>query len=186
MISFIFYEVEVMKIKYILVLLLLSSSQILFAANIQKVTVNFDAPEKFTDFQSREMRSTKDQERLMTQLQKLINHSADKTLAQDLQLKITVKDVDIAGRFVYPGGSIDLRTNFYNNNTRAVRVVKDSDKASLDFDYELLDKNGSVLKQGHETLSTRNIKLNGRTRFKYKHSNFGYIMPKFDVWLKKL
>lgn len=175
-----------MKTKYILIGFLMSFSQLLFAANIQKVTVNFDAPEKFADFQSRETRSSKDQERLMKQLQKLINQSVEKTLTQDMQLKITVKDVDIAGRFVYPGGSIDLRTNINNNDTRAVRVVKDSDKASLEFDYELIDKDGTVLKQGHETLSTRNIKLNGRTRLKYKHSNFGYIMPEFDEWLKKL
>lgn len=175
-----------MKIKFILLLLLAGCSQVLFAANIQKATVNFDAPEKFADFQSREMRSTKDQERLMKQLQKLINQSAEKALTQDVQLKIIVKDVDIAGRFVYPGGSIDLRANITNNDTRAVRVVKDSDKASLEFDFELVDMNGTVLKQGHETLSTRNIKLNGRSRLKYQHSNFGYIMPLFDDWLKTL
>ena len=175
-----------MKTKYILIALFMSFSQVLFAENAQKVTVNFDAPEKYADFQSSENRSAKDQERLMKQLQKLINKSAEKTLAKDVQLEITVKDVDIAGRLVYPGGSIDLRSDVYNNDTRAVRVVRDSDRATLDFDFQLKDKNGDVVKQGHKVLTTTDIRLSGRLRLKYKHSNFGYIMPLVDEWLKTL
>jgi len=176
-----------MKTKKILMAaLLMAVTQILFAANNQTTTVNFTAPEKFKDFQSRENKSAKDQERLMQQMRKLINQSAKKILAKDLQLTLTVKDVDMAGRLVYPGGSIDLRTNIVNNDTRAIRVIRDIDRELLDFDYQLTNTQGDVIKQGHKVLSTRNIKSSTNSRLKYQNSNFGYIMLEFDRWLKKL
>jgi hypothetical protein len=92
----------------------------------------------------------------------------------------------MAGRLVYPGGSIDLRSNIVNHDTRAIRVVKDSDRELLDFDYQLTNSQGDVIKQGHEVLSTRNIKSSANSRLKYQRGNFGYIMPEFDKWLKKL
>jgi hypothetical protein len=176
-----------MKTRIILMLFLsMALNTALSAEKSSRVTVNFDSPEKFTDFQSSENRSSKDQKRLMVQLQKMIDKSVEKKLAKDAQLKITVKDVDMPGRFIYPGGSIDLRMNINNNNTQAVRVVKDADRALFDFDYELIDKNGKVQKQGHEVLSSRNLNFSARSKLKYQQGNFEYIMPMFDTWLGKL
>lgn len=175
-----------MNIKYYLAIVLFIFTQCVSALKTEVVTISFDKPDQFTDFKLRDHRSSKDQQRLMTEMEKFIHNSIEKTSFHGAQLNIVVTDVDMAGRFVYPGGNIDLRSNLRNNSMDSVRVVKESDRALLDFDFEILDKNGKILKQGQEHLKSMGLQLSRYSRVKYNRGNFNYIMPLFDEWLASL
>jgi hypothetical protein len=172
--------------KNYLAIILFVFTQGAYALNSEVVIISFDKPDRFTDFKLRDHRSSKDQQRLTTEMKKFIHKSVDKTPFKGAQLKIVVTDVDMAGRFVYPGGSIDLRSNIRNNSMDSVRVVKESDRALLDFDFEILDKDGKILKQGKEHLKTMGLQLSRYSRLKYNRGNFNYVMPLFDEWLESL
>jgi hypothetical protein len=175
-----------MNNKYYLVVILFVFTQCAYALKSESVIISFDNPDRFTDFKSRDIRSTKDQERLMAEMKKFIRQSVEKSSINGAQLNIVVTDVDMAGRFVYPGGSIDLRTNIRNNSMDSVRVVKESDRVHFDFDFEILDEKGEILNQGKEHLSLMGIQLTRYSRLKHKHGNFNYVMPLFEEWLKLL
>jgi hypothetical protein len=175
-----------MNIKHYLPLILILFTQFSYALNSETVTISFDKPDRFTDFKTRDIRSTKDQERLMSEMKKFIRQSVKKSSINGAQLKIFVTDVDMAGRFVYPGGSLDLRNNIRNNSMDSVRVVKESDRVHFDFDFEILDEKGAILKQGKEHLSSMGIQLTRYSRLKHKNGNFNYVMPLFEEWLKSL
>jgi hypothetical protein len=175
-----------MNNKHYFTIILFVFTQFSYALNNEVVIISFDKPDKFTDFKLRDHRSNKDQERLMNEMEKFIHKSVAKTSFKGAQLKIIVTDVDMAGRFVYPGESIDLRTNIRNNSMDSVRVVKQSDRVHLDFYFEILDDKGKVLNQGKEHLSSMGLQLSRYSKLKYNRGNFNYVLPLFDEWLKSL
>jgi len=136
-------------------------------------TVNFNNPEKFTDFKTRIHSTVIDREKLTEQLQGLMIKSVAEILSNDSSLQIVVNNVDMAGGFLH--GGYDL-----------FRVVRDTDRIRLEFSYRLLDANGTVLKEDHVNLTTRNPRLLQRQAKKYVRSYFSNEMPLFDSWLNGL
>ena len=176
-----------MKIKISLkIILLVLFTQFGFAATDVTSVVEFDQPEGFTDFKIRTNLNTRDQNRLMKQLKKLISKSVNKKLTHGNVLKVIIQDIDMAGRFVYSGDNIDARGAFINFNNESLRVVNDSDRVSVDFIYELTDAKGNIIVNGDSHLSSKNPKFLNRSNKKYRRSYFTYVMPLFDQWLEKL
>ncbi|MBL4660241.1 MAG: DUF3016 domain-containing protein [Alcanivoracaceae bacterium] len=136
-------------------------------------TVNFNNPEKFTDFKTRIHSTVIDREKLMEQLQGLMIKSAANILSNDSSLQIVVNNIDMAGGFLYGGHHL-------------FRVINDTDRIRLEFSYRLLDISGSVLKEDHVNLTTRNPRLLKRETKKYNHSYFSNEMLLFDNWLSGL
>jgi hypothetical protein len=64
-----------------------------------QTTVNFNNPEKFTDFKSQVNLYNKDREKLMNELGELIIASSNNILPNDNRLEILINNIDMAGRF---------------------------------------------------------------------------------------
>ena len=133
--------------------------------------IEFNMPEKFTDFSSNENRNAKDREKLMGQLSDLMTKSISKNSKDTFE--ITVNDIDMMGRFIL-------------TNTDFVRVVKEFDRTRFEFSYKMIDSEGKVVKQGDVNLTDRNpLNLKNQSN-KYKSTYFSNEMRLFDDWLKAL
>ncbi|MCF6299973.1 MAG: DUF3016 domain-containing protein [Proteobacteria bacterium] len=161
-----------LKLK-ITAILLTAIASVSFAGEGITTTVNFNKPEKFTDFKTVINLSVKDRERLMQQLQELMSTSVANILTEGNSLEIMIDNIDLAGNFHYIDGNY-------------VRIVENSDRIRLEFSYRLLDTDGKVIKQADVELTSRDSKLLNRFGRKYKASYFSYEMPLFDDWLSKL
>jgi len=135
--------------------------------------VNFNQPEKFTDFKTKGISGAKDKERLMKELTQLIAASVAEFLDKGNIFEITINNIDMAGSFL-------------NLGTEYVRTISDSDRIRFDFSYQLFDKKSETIKQGEVRLTNRNPKIFKRIRSKYDHTKFPYEMQLFDNWLQKL
>jgi len=166
--------------------LVLFFSASVFAEEQNVVKVKFEHPEKYTDFKSVQNNSKISRERLMRELPELFAKSAKKSLAKGQHLELVISDIDMAGTFVYSGNNIDTRGNYVNPNSEAVRVVNESDRVTLEFNYQLFDENNKLVKQGDVNLSNRKLRLSKRPARQYRNTNFLYLMPLFDEWLKTL
>ncbi len=136
------------------------------------VTVDFNQPEKFTDFKTQASTRAKDRERLMQQLTELMQKSASKFMPADNTLDISINNIDMAGSFLYG------RSNLY-------RVVQEFDRILIDFSYQLKDSTGKITQQGDVNLTSRDSKPVRRSISKYRNSHFAHEMPLFDKWMKK-
>lgn len=164
-----------MRQSIILMLVLLIVNASLVQAS-PETTVNFNIPEKFTDFKTTANLRLNDREMLMDQLTKLIKESTNKILNKGNYLEITINNIDMAGMFLY-------------SNSDLVRIVKDSDRVRLEFAYRLFDASGSLIKQDDANLTSRNLNLlksQYRKAKQYKHTHFTHEMPLFDDWLLQI
>lgn len=103
-------------------------------------TVEFVQPEKYTDIQLRNMSAESTSAQLLPDLERYIQKQAKLYLPEGEQLRLKITDIDDAG-WIRPLGA----------NPR--RVVRSSQPARVDFEYEFVDKAGKVLDSGRETLS---------------------------------
>lgn len=156
-----------------LVLCLLLLSNAAFTSDDTKVRIDFENPEKFTDFKTQINLRIKDREMLMKQLTKLMVKSVDKHISKGRKMNVTINNIDMAGTFL-------------NKNSDLYRVVRDSDRVLINFSYKLFDTNGQLIKKEDVNLSSRHNKFRKRVAKKYQHTHFANEMPLFDKWLKTL
>lgn len=153
---------------FVLSLMLVSAN-----AETQTVTIDFDSPEKFTDFKTEISLRAKDREKLMKQLTKLMTSSIEKHFKNGQSMKMVVYNVDMAGSFLLGGGDL-------------VRTVREGDRIRFEFSYSLFDSDGKTIKQDNVNLTSRDAKPISRVHQKYRHTHFTHEMPLFDDWLKTL
>lgn len=143
------------------------------AIGVEKLSnkIEFNMPEKFTDFSSQINRTAKDRKKLMDQLTELMNDSIAKYSKHTFE--IMVNDIDMVGRLKL-------------TNTNFIRVVNDYDRTRVEFSYKMLDAAGKIVKQEEVNLTDR--KPNGliSRSIKYKKTLFGNEIRLFDDWLKNL
>ena len=138
-----------------------------------ETTVNFNKPEKFTDFKTMVNLSAKDREMLMNELRELMIKSVVDILPKGNNMLIMINNIDMAGGFMY--GKYDL-----------FRVVRDTDRMRFDFSYRMLDASGVIVREDKVHLTSRNPKVLKRETKKYNHSHFAFEMILFDNWLRDL
>ena len=121
------------------------------AAAESRVTVAYEAPDKFTDFTSSGFGTASDQDLkyltglFTTHLEKL----AKRLLPADERLEITFKDIDLAGQFEPERGP-----NFQN-----VRIFRDITFPRMHFGFRLLGSDGRVLAEGERKLTDLNYNM---------------------------
>jgi len=113
-------------------------------AGDSRINVRFIAPEKFTDVRdswSGDSESYRDG--VLKDLRAFLQQRGEGVLREDLQLKIEVTDVDLAGDFE----PWQFRSN------QDIRVVKDLYPVRIKLVFQLTDSSGEVLAEGERTLS---------------------------------
>lgn len=110
------------------------------AAPASHVTVNYVAPEKLTDFTSSGFGATSEKtpKSLTEFFTAHIDQLAKRYLTADERLGITVKDIDLAGRYEPERGP-----NFQN-----VRIYRDITFPPMTLSFRLLGPDGKVLIEG--------------------------------------
>ena len=159
-------------IKNICLVLIAFMANQTIAANVQ-TTVNFNNPEKFTDFKSQVNSQVKDRKKLMDELQKLIVAASNKVLPNDSKLEISINNIDMAGR---------INQGFIDN----YRVINETDRIKLEFSYRMLNIDGKTIQEDNVILTTRNPMALRNKSNNYKHTHFTYEMPLYNRWLRKL
>ncbi len=155
-------------------IVLLTLFMIGFGSNIQaKTEINFDQPEKFMDFRSRDVLTSIDRNRLTADLSKNIEKLAEQILPANHSMNITFTDIDMAGN-IFPGAN-EIR-----------KVSNNTDRTLLKFDYEIIDNNGESIKKGQEKLINMyfNNAMNREAK-QFRQSRFKHELVLFSRWLKK-
>jgi hypothetical protein len=162
-----------MKFNYIFLSLVFLLSIKTSQAQDTSIKINFIQVEKFTDFQSQENKTVKNQTELMKELTKLMEKSISTKIPKGYKMEVNISNVDMAGRYTYGGG-------------QAVRVVQDTDRVTMAFNYQLYNIAGEVISEGDLYLNDRNPQVLKRRAVKYKYTNFPLEMALFNNWLNKL
>ena len=152
-------------------MLFIFASQLTFAAEQPENKIEYNTPEKFTDFSSDENRNARDREKLMKQLTGLMKESIAKR--SKYTFEIMVNDIDMTGR-------MELTKSGF------IRIVEDFDRTRFEFKYQMFDSSGKMVKQGDVNLSDRNPHSLQKRSIKYKNSLFGNEMILFNDWLESL
>lgn len=109
-----------------------------------RVTVNFDHPEKFTEVRdnSTDFENERGCERFLPFLKEYLEQRAGKLLPAGQKLTITFTDIDLAGDFE-PWRGMEFHD---------VRIVKDIYVPRMNFSFKVTDEAGQVVKEGEEKL----------------------------------
>ncbi len=143
-----------------------------YAKENSLVQVSYTNPEKFTDFETRLGASDR-----LDRLKKDLSHNLEKIWKKNItdgsRLSINFTDIDMAGRIIIGIEQI-----------REVRV--DTDRSVVEFDYTITDKNGEVIKSGHEKLVNNNLARLDRSTFLYDNSRLKYEVAEMAKWIQAL
>ena len=136
-----------------------------------RVTVTFQAPEKFTDFRDSFPGTDKGQEHYMTLIRKFIVEEVGRRLAEGQTLSVTFTDIDLAGDFL-PAVSRGIDD---------IRIVKEIYFPRMNLNFELRDASGAVLKQGERKL----IDMNFMSSLSFRKSDeLFYDLEMLRNWLR--
>jgi hypothetical protein len=121
---------------------------------LQRVSVKWVEPTSFTDVREPNFSSAKFRKRVFSQLEKHLDKLA-KDLPAGQSLNIVVSDVDLAGR-IEPASFIG-----FSRSMDDIRIMRNVDIPRLNFDYEIVDGTGNVIRS--EKVSLKNMSyLHGR------------------------
>ena len=140
-----------------------------FAATVTEVraTVNFEDPDKFTDFNDSSLRTASGKKHYMAKIRELVELQANKLLPAGQKLTIIFTDIDLAGAF--PASA---------PHANALREMRDGYSIPrMKFTYRVTDATGAVLKEGTEDVSEFNY-----TRSHWEESDPNLAMLR--VWLE--
>lgn len=107
-----------------------------------RIEVLFEKPENFTDAKDSQMGTEKGRDAILSDLRSFIQDRAVGIIPAGAKLKMTFTEVDLAGDY----------EPWRSASTMDVRIVKDIYPPRFDFSYQLIDANGTVLKEGKEQL----------------------------------
>lgn len=134
----------------------------------ERMTVTWVNPKEFTDVKPSMGVASKFRERTMTLLTEYMNELASE-LPEDQTLNIKVTDVDLAGR-VWPGA-------------REVRVVRQLEIPRMDFSYELLNADGSVVKS--DTVELKDMGFMDSVGRTFRNDPLKYEKNMLQDWFNK-
>lgn len=118
-----------------------------------RVEVNYDHPENFTDLKDAYMPTDKGQQAYMEEIREYVQKTAGRRLPDGQKLSITFTDIDMAGDFEPWRGP----------SATDVRIVKAIYVPRMKFTYRVTDANGGVVKDGSANITDLNFQMNSAT-----------------------
>lgn len=141
-----------------------------------RVVIEWVEPKKFRDTRSSTGSSAKHREHIFNQLEEHLSELAE-TLPKGQSLKLSVTDLDLAGR-VEPGSFTGLV-----NTMNDVRIVRQIDIPRMKFNYELLDASGNIIQSDEVKLKDMNF-LSGVT-IRHRERPFAYEKRMITKWFEQ-
>ncbi|MDN4502158.1 DUF3016 domain-containing protein [Alteromonadaceae bacterium BrNp21-10] len=136
-------------------------------ANAQAdLEVVWEKPTEYHDVRPTSSTRTKFRAHVFSELEEYMRDKLMVRLADGQKFKMTVTDLDLAGQ-VWPGMMVGL------NSSGDVRLVKQIDIPRIEFSYQYLDVDGSVIKEGQEnikdmTFMDRASRISSSQNFRYE------------------
>jgi len=156
-----------MMIKFIAYLLgfaaLMTQTSALQAAEVE---VKWSNPDKYTDIDAGEGHRKHFKERVFKSFEEHFVKMAA-LLPEHQKLVLDITDLDLAGDVNFGG-------------TRRIRIVKDLFFPRLEFNYQLLNADNSVVKSAEVSLKDMSFLIHNG--LKYRSKSFGYEKEMFDKW----
>lgn len=152
---------------YCILLMVLTSSVLARAAN---TTINWFEPEKYTDLGTN-FHDDADIEIFSKQLEPYIQRMADKYLAPNTSLELTITDVDLAGEY----------EPWKRNDD--VRIVRSIYPPRISLAYKLLDKDDKLIASGEESITDVSFDFNIGRRF-HMNDEFFYEKELIGSWIR--
>lgn len=146
------------------------------AESSSNIQVNWQNAEQFTDVRAADSHQGKFETRTFKSLEKSLKKMAKK-LPKGQSLSISVNDLDLAG-MVLPGYAQGFDT------PRDIRVIRAIDYPKIQFDYQLVDHTGKVLRASKVDL--KDMQFQDRFRnAKLKRDSLGYEKNMLKNWFAK-
>ena len=141
------------------------------ASSVQaaEVEVKWSNPDKYRDIDAAQGHRKHFRERLFKSLEKHFAKVAS-SLPEQQKLMLDFTDIDLAGDVDFSG-------------TKRVRIIKELYSPRLEFSYQLLDADKSVIKTAEVSLKDMGFLMSSGLR--YQSKSFGYEKEMFDDWFKK-
>jgi hypothetical protein len=143
------------------------------AAQAAKVEIVWFEPEKYRDIRSDGESQKSFQNRVITALTGYFEEAAAKILPADQTLSLKITNVDLAGDVEY----------FFLRFSTGVRMMRDIYFPSIEFNYELRDAGGKVLKSGKENIKDMGYLFSGMAYI--NNPPFDYEKRMINDWFKK-
>jgi hypothetical protein len=143
-------------------------------APVQRVTVIFEHPEKFTDVKdnSTDFENERGREDYLPRFQEYLEQQAEKRLAPGQKLTVIFTDIDLAGDF----------EPWHNVQLRDVRIVRDRYPPRLAFRFTLTDAEGKTVKEGAHRLLDGGFMLGSSST---NNDSLHYEKEMLNDWLRK-
>ncbi len=140
---------------------------------VQRVQVQFENPDNFTDLKDSYMASEKGREGYMEMFREYLQQNAVKRLPEGQKLSIAFTDIDMAGDFEPWRGP----------SANDVRIVKAIYIPRLKFTYRITDAQDVVVKEGKAELSDMNFQNNLASTFN-SSDPLRYEKRMLDDWMR--
>lgn len=140
-----------------------------FNAHSASVEIKFTDPDKYVDIRSGEKNDSSFRENVFYNIEKQLKKLA-KNLPEDQLLKLEVTDIDLAGDTLIGG-------------INRIRIVKQMYPPRIKFNYQLVEKDKSIIAQGEENI--RNTSFMTNQGLRYKSDAFGFEKQLLENWFDK-
>ncbi|WP_417446909.1 DUF3016 domain-containing protein [Kangiella sp.] len=142
-----------------------------FMALAGEVKVSWAEFDDFIDVRPASETKSAFYKRVKTSLEKTFIELGEK-LPDGAVFEFRITDLDLAGDVRYGG-------------VREYRLVERIYFPKMKFDYQLIDKEGKILKQGSESLKDMNFLDRIRTPAQYRNDGFYYEKYMFEHWFEE-
>lgn len=165
-------------------LTLLVSTGVLAQAQVE---IEWVEPEEFTDVRPSNESKKRFRERTLKNLERYIT-KLSKDLPENQILKLTVTDLDLAGRVQF-GSSAVINTRFGfarlgNGKAGDIRIIDTIDFPRMDFSYSLTQNDGQVILSGEEVL--KDLSFQHRVAGKIRNSDsLRYEKEMLRAWFNR-
>lgn len=139
------------------------------AAQGAQVEVKWSNPDKYSDVDGGEEHRQHFKDRTFKAFEKHFAKMAE-LLPEQQKLVFDVTNIDLAGDVNFGG-------------VKRIRIVKDIFFPRMEFSYQLLNADNSVVKSGEVSLKDMGFMMNSSLR--YRNQTLGYEKEMFDDWFKK-
>lgn len=144
----------------------LTQSQIVQAAQVE---VQWSNPDKYTDIDPGQEHRQRFKDRTFKEFEKHFAKLAE-SLPENQKLLFDITNVDLAGD-----------VNF--GSMQRIRIVKSIFFPRMEFSYQLLNADNTVIKS--EAVALKDMGFLNHTRLKYNHQFLSYEKELLDDWFKK-
>lgn len=139
------------------------------AAQAAQVEVKWSNPDKYSDVDGGEEHRQHFKDRTFKAFEKHFAKMAE-LLPEQQKLVLDVTNIDLAGDVNFGG-------------IKRIRIVKDIFFPRMEFSYQLLNADNSVVKSGEVSLKDMGFMMHSSLR--YRNQTLGYEKEMFDDWFKK-